>query len=128
MSDLFAALAEGEITLSGGAKSADALPWNEHPAFAGVALKHLVISADCGGRFSLHLVRLAPGASIGTHVHEGSWELHQVAGGSGSLDLDGATTPYHPGSVAVLPQGAPHAVHAGADGLQLLAVFAPPLL
>ena len=128
MNDLFTALAGGELALPGGRKSADSLPWNDHPAFAGVALKHLVTSADSGGRYSLHLVRLGPGASIGTHVHEQSWELHQVAGGSGTLDLDGAEVAYHPGVVASLPQNAPHAVHAGEDGLRLLAVFAPPLL
>jgi quercetin dioxygenase-like cupin family protein len=132
MNDLFsdfdcgsvARLADNAVTetLSG------ELSWHAHPVFAGVALKHLVTAAQTGGRFSAHLVRLEPGAEIGDHVHESSWELHEVAAGSGRCLLGGRPIDYAPGVAAVLPQDVPHSVRAGRDGLRLLAKFVPALL
>lgn len=104
------------------------LPWHAHPVFTGVALKHLVTGAQTGGRFSAHLVRLEPGAEIGDHVHDASWELHEVAAGSGRCLLAGRTIDYAPGVAAVLPQNVPHSVRAGQDGLRLLAKFVPALI
>jgi len=49
----------------------ESLPWNPHPKFAGVSLKHLVMGKDTGGRLSLHHVRLDPGCAIGDHTHAG---------------------------------------------------------
>ncbi|MEZ7197077.1 cupin domain-containing protein [Pseudodesulfovibrio karagichevae] len=104
------------------------LPWHQHPTFAGVALKHLLTGAETGGAFSAHLVQLEPGAEIGDHVHETSWELHEVASGSGECLLEGQAIPYEPGRVAVMPLKAPHRVKAGEHGLCLLAKFVPALL
>ena len=118
----------GTVNANREAKAADSLPWNPSPAFAGVSLKHLVTGAETGGRFSAHLVRLEPGAEIGEHVHETSWELHEVADGSGECLLDGQAIPYEPGLIAVMPENAPHRVRAGRDGLCLLAKFVPALL
>ena len=58
--------------------------WEEHPAFQGVALKHLLTSADSGGTFSYHLVRIAPGCEIGRHIHAAQLETHEVIAGSGA--------------------------------------------
>jgi quercetin dioxygenase-like cupin family protein len=116
------------VTADGAAKSATDLPWRQHATFTGVALKHLVTGAETGGAFSVHLVRLEPGAEIGDHVHETSWELHEVAGGGGECVLEGNVIPYAPGSVAVMPLNAGHRVRAGKDGLRLLAKFVPALL
>jgi len=128
MNTIFTAFDNGAALTRTGDAPAETPAWNPSPAFPGVALKHLVTGRESDGRFSLHLVRLDPGAEIGRHVHEGSWELHQVIQGSGLLLLDGREIPYQPGMATPLPQGEPHAVRAGADGLGLLAVFAPPLL
>lgn len=128
MNDSFASLDLGTVVRPGGHVPAEDLAWNPHPAFPGVALKHLLSGADTDGRMSLHLVRLEPGAEIGKHVHEKSWELHQVAAGSGQLLLDGRTVEYHPGVAAALPENEPHAVRAGENGLRLIATFSPPLL
>ncbi|XXJ18202.1 cupin domain-containing protein [Desulfovibrio caledoniensis] len=125
---LFTLFDNGAVTADGAAKSATDLPWRQHPTFAGVALKHLITGAETGGAFSAHLVRLEPGAEIGDHVHETSWELHEVAGGDGECLLEGSAIPYEPGRVAVIPQNAPHRVRAGKDGLRLLAKFVPALL
>ena len=128
MNDLFASLDLGTVARPGNPAQTEDLAWNQHPAFPGVALKHLLTGADTDGRMSLHLVRLEPGATIGEHVHEKSWELHQVSGGSGELLLDGRTVAYHPGVAAALPENEPHAVRAGEHGLRLIATFSPPLL
>ena len=109
-------------------RDADALPWQDHPAFAGVRLRHLVTAADTEGRLSCHIVRLAPGASLAGHVHDGQWELHEVVCGSGTAALAGRQTDYAPGVTAVIPRGTPHAVTAGDQGLCLLAKFFPALL
>ena len=101
--------------------------WEEHPAFQGVALKHFLTSADSGGAFSYHLVRIAPGCEIGQHVHAQQLETHEVIAGSGVCICDGREMPYESGAMAVLPAGVPHKVSAGADGLYLFAKFIPAL-
>lgn len=126
--ELFSLFDTGIVTAEGASASAADLPWNQHPNFAGVALKHLITGAETGGRFSAHLVRLEPGAEIGDHVHENSWELHEVAEGSGECLLLGRRIPYAPGGMAILPEKAVHRVRAGRDGLCLLAKFVPALL
>ena len=49
--------------------------WNEHRAFKGVFLKHLVKGEDTGGKFSCHPVKVESGCEIGEHVHADKWEL-----------------------------------------------------
>jgi len=127
--DALSILAQGRrIHTPAGDKDAAALPWNAHPAFAGVALKHLVAGADTGGALSCHLVRIDPGCRLASHVHAGQWELHEVVGGSGTAGLDGKAADYRPGVMAGIPQGAPHEVTAGDEGLYLFAKFFPALL
>ena len=75
-------------TLNGTQNAAD-IPWQDHPAFAGVSLRHLVTGADTEGRLSCHIVRLAPGACLAGHVHDGQWELHEVVDGAGTAELAG---------------------------------------
>ncbi|UJX42892.1 cupin domain-containing protein [Desulfovibrio sp. JY] len=127
--DTVSALAEGrQIVTVGGAKDAADLPWNPHPAFEGVSLKHLVTGADTDGALSCHLVRVAPGKTLKSHIHEGQWELHEVVSGEGVAGIDGAATRYSPGVVAVIPKGLAHEVTAGDAGLCLFAKFFPALL
>ena len=35
--------------------------WSKHPTFKGVELKHIITAKDTDGKFSYHLVRIAPG-------------------------------------------------------------------
>ncbi len=104
------------------------LPWNEHPVFKGVAMKHLVTGSETSGNISLHLVRIAPHCAIGQHNHATQWELHQVLEGSGETLLEGKSLAYTPGTVGTMPVGENHEVRAGKDGLILLATFSPPLM
>ena len=122
-------LATGRIihTITGSRQAAE-IPWKDHPAFAGVALRHLVTAADTDGALSCHIVRLSPGASLASHVHDGQWELHEVVDGSGTAALNGAKADYLPGVAAVIPRGVAHEVTAGPEGLTLYAKFFPALL
>ncbi|MDO9325123.1 MAG: cupin domain-containing protein [Methanoregula sp.] len=107
---------------------AESLPWNPHPKFAGVSLKHLVTGKDTGGRLSLHHVRVDPGCAIGDHTHAGQVEIHDVLAGSGTCTLEGRVIPYAPGIVGVMPADQVHRVEAGTAGLLLLATFSPSLV
>ena len=111
-----------------GKRSAEDLPWNPHPKFSGVFLKHLVTGNDTGGRMSLHHVRVYPGCSIGDHAHAGQVEIHDVLEGAGSCTLAGTEIDYRPGVVGIMPADIVHRVDAGDRGLLLLATFAPPLV
>jgi quercetin dioxygenase-like cupin family protein len=128
-SDNDSMLTEGRLVMTlNGTKDAAALPWNAHPTFPGVSLKHLVTGADTGGAISCHLVRLEPGCQLKSHVHEGQWELHEVVAGSGTAGLDGRTADYLPGVMVVIPKGKSHHVTAGDGGLCLFAKFFPALV
>ena len=87
------------------------LPWNKHPEFDGVELKHIVTSQQTSGQFSYHLVRIAPGKSIQNHIHETQLETHEVIAGSGVCINDGAAIPYVPGVISILPAGVPTEVN-----------------
>ena len=65
------------------------LPWNKHPTFDGVELKHIVTSQQTNGQFSYHLVRIAPGKTIGNHIHQTQLETHEVIAGSGACVNNG---------------------------------------
>jgi len=106
-----------------------ALPWNPHPSFTGVALKHLVTGAQTGGALSAHLVRIQAGCLLETHTHPGSLELHEVARGAGVCALGEKNVRYAPGVCGLIPAGVAHSVRADAgEDLYILAKFAPALL
>ena len=65
------------------------LPWNKHPEFDGVELKHIVTSQQTSGQFSYHLVRIAPNKAIGNHIHQTQLETHEVIAGSGTCVNNG---------------------------------------
>ena len=118
----------GTIHTTAGSRQAADIPWKDHPAFAGVALRHLITGADTDGALSCHIVHLLPGASLASHVHDGQWELHEVVEGSGTAGLNMKLADYLPGVTAVIPRGVPHEVTAGPQGLTLYAKFFPALL
>ncbi len=116
------------VFLPGQAIAVESQPWNPHPKFAGVALRHLVTGMDTGGRMSLHHVRIEPGCSIGDHAHEAQVESHDVLAGEGTCTLEGTKIPYIRGIVGIMPAEQVHRVDAGEQGLLLLATFSPPLV
>lgn len=106
---------------------AGSLPWNPHPKFAGVFLRHLVTGHETGGRMSLHHVRIDAGCSIGDHTHAGQVEVHDVLEGKGTCTVTGKEIPYVPGIMGIVPADTIHRVDAATEGLLLLATFSPPL-
>jgi len=64
--ELFVAFNKGRLVLVGGEAAFEQINWSKHPTFEGVELKHIVTSKDTDGKFSYHLVRIAPGKTIGT--------------------------------------------------------------
>jgi quercetin dioxygenase-like cupin family protein len=117
----------GHLLLPSGDTAFADLPWNPHPAFPGVTLKHLVSGPDTGGRFSYHLVRIDPDHAIGLHRHATQLETHEVIDGAGQATNDGVTLDYAPGVVSIVPSGVEHGVTAGPEGLVLLSKFIPAL-
>jgi len=115
------------VIAAGQTNDSESLPWNPHPKYAGVMLRHLVTGKDSGGRLSLHHVRIDPGCAIGDHTHAGQVEIHDVLSGDGSCVLNGKKIRYTPGVMGVMPADMVHRVDAGKDGLLLLATFSPPL-
>lgn len=121
----------GAASLTSPSREADlaALPWNPHPSFPGVALKHLVTGAETGGALSAHLVRVEPGCCLMEHVHAANLELHEVVRGAGTCSLAHKTVRYEPGACGLIPAGVAHSVRADAgETLYILAKFAPALV
>lgn len=69
-------------------------------------------------------VRLAPGASIGYHVHENETELYHFLSGSGVVDDNGTTVRVSAGDTIATPDGCGHSVeNDGGEDLTFLAVI-----
>jgi quercetin dioxygenase-like cupin family protein len=109
-------------------KKTGMIEWNEHKAFKGVYLKHVITGADTNGDLSCHLVRVNPGCTLDTHVHEGKMEMHQVIEGSGLCVAGGREIKYIPGAITLIPADTAHKVTAGDEGIFMLAVFSRALL
>lgn len=117
------------IVLSGTSDTdVEHIPWNPHPSFRGVSMKNLVCGSDTSGRLSCHLVRIEPGCEIGTHMHEGRIEIHEVVSGRGSCIVGDRELKYNTGVVSCIPDNIYHRIVAGEDGLCLMAKFSPALI
>ena len=90
-----------------------------------VTIRHHFAQEEFGAKVRLcATLTLPPGASIGTHQHEGEDEVYIVTRGSGVLD-DGATrTRIAAGDSVLTGKGASHAVkNDGKDDLEIIAVI-----
>lgn len=123
--DIFEEFNNGSLKMPVSTVEFSVIPWSKHPTFEGVELKHILTAKDTGGRFSYHLVRIAPNKSIQNHIHETQWETHEVIAGSGICINEGIEIPYEVGTISIMPAGIPHEVNAGEDGLYLFAKFIP---
>lgn len=104
------------------------IDWNEHNLFKGVYLKHLIKGIDTNSSLSCHLVKVNPGCSIDTHVHNGKLEVHEVIEGTGICIIGEKTVDYSTGTITLIPADIPHKVTAGNEGIYILAKFSPALL
>ncbi len=127
MKALFEKFNQGQLIIPNKVINFENVPWNKHPTFDGVKLKHIVTSNETNGEFSYHLVRIAPNKSIFNHIHELQLETHEVISGEGVCINNQCEIPYSPGVISIMPKAVPHEVHAGNDGLLLFAKFIPAL-
>lgn len=120
---------EGKVFIAGKIVDVADLPWHAHAKFSGVALKHLITGQDTEQKFSCHLVRVEKGCEIGTHIHEGKLELHEVITGKGTCLMWQQELAYHAGIAVLVPPDTPHRVIASKDeDLYIAAKFIPALL
>jgi len=125
--NLFEEFNQGKLVLPNLTVDFASIVWAKHPKFDGVELKHIVTSKDTDGKFSFHLVKIAPNKQIGIHIHETQLETHEVISGDGICVNDGVEIAYRAGVISIFPAGVKHEITAGEDGLYIFAKFFPPL-
>lgn len=121
-------IANGMIHYLNRSEPISAVEWTGHPKFKGVYLKHMIKGADTNGLFSSHLVKIDPHCCLDTHCHENQLELHEFIEGNGWCQLVEERFDVHLGKMTLIPRGQCHEVHAGENGLTLMAKFFPALL
>lgn len=119
---------KGILHINGKCIEIEKLDWNEHPAFKGVFLKHLIKGEDTNNQLSCHLVKINANCEIGLHNHVGKTELHEVIEGNGQCSIEKETINYQSGVITFIPADVNHLVKAGNEGLFILAKFFPALL
>ena len=65
---------------------------------------------DMGPEGRFILCRIAPGASIGSHVQKGSVDINYVVSGTGHAVCNGVTEQLKPGVCHVCPPGGEHSI------------------
>lgn len=119
---------KGKLYINDKCVDVGSLEWNEHPAFEGVFLKHIIKGENTNNSLSCHLVKINPYCKIGIHAHSGKTELHEILSGNGTCIIEQTTIFYKKGVVGFIPADLNHSVKAEKDGLLLLAKFFPALL
>lgn len=82
----------------------------------------VVWSLPHGGDLDANLVRLDPGATIGSHVNDEVDVMISVIAGRGELVIDDKTVELHGDVLALIPKGSRREVRADADGLTYLSI------
>ncbi len=119
---------KGKLYINDKCIDVENLEWNEHAAFKGVFLKHIIKGESTDNKLSCHLVKINPGCEIGLHNHIGKTELHEILSGNGHCSIEQTNIDYKKGVVGFIPADKDHSVKAEDEGLLLLAKFFPALL
>ena len=102
------------------------VPYEPHPTMRGVE-RRTIMDKSQAKELSFHTVRLAPGAEIAVHTHEGQAESFYVISGDGACVMDGEETPFAAGCVGYAPEGVVHGIkNTGTGPLEVLCIFTPP--
>jgi quercetin dioxygenase-like cupin family protein len=102
------------------------LPWVPHRTFPG-ADAQTIVDAQTSVDLEVKSVRVAPGAEIALHTHEGSAETFYILSGEGLICTEDEQQPCHPGVCVHARSGVVHGVKNRGEGdMRLLATFTPP--
>lgn len=72
---------------------------------------HILESDELYGAARLYtLCRLAPGHSVGSHIHIGEMEVCYFLSGTGLVETNGESTPVGPGDTNIVLDGENHSV------------------
>ena len=90
-----------------------------------VALTNFVSAAELNDKGRLFgTIRLAPGCSIGYHVHEADCELFYIVKGTAVYDDNGTKTVVTAGDVTITPAGTGHSIkNEGTEDVELVALI-----
>lgn len=90
-----------------------------------VQMRHLFSAEELGRNARLSAeITLPPGASIGTHIHEGERELFYIMSGEATLIENGEARTIRPGDASLTgPNGEHSIINQGDDPVYLLAVI-----
>lgn len=103
------------------------IPWGPHPRYEGLLLKVLVPGA-VNPALNVSRVRVDVGKRIPPHVHEDSSETFYILRGTGTCHLGDTSVPFGPGACFYAPPGLEHHLeNTGAEPVEILAIFAPPV-
>jgi mannose-6-phosphate isomerase-like protein (cupin superfamily) len=84
-----------------------------------------IVTAGQGGVANIHVAKVR---SLPPFFHTGYDEIYYILSGSGTVTLDGQSTPVRPGSVVVIPTGTKHSLQAADNQeLEILIVGTPPI-
>ena len=105
-----------------------AIDWTEHPRFRNIGMKALLTSAD-NPLAGVNVVQVPPEGIIGRHLHVKEIETVYVLAGHCVLTLGDADFAIAVGQVVAIPAGLEHALrNTGAETVELLCIFTPPLI
>jgi mannose-6-phosphate isomerase-like protein (cupin superfamily) len=90
-----------------------------------VEILHIFRSRELKGRTRLLArLRLAPGSSIGFHLHDGEEEIFYILSGRGEVSEGGPVSEVGPGDAVLTGGGQGHAIdNPGPDLLEFIAVI-----
>jgi quercetin dioxygenase-like cupin family protein len=77
-------------------------------------------------RLTFNYAKFEPGVAFTQHIHDHSEDLILVLEGGGVIRLDDREFPIETGDVILVSEGESHGTVAGADGLTVVSVQAPP--
>ncbi|MFW6170778.1 MAG: cupin domain-containing protein [Planctomycetota bacterium] len=84
-----------------------------------------IVTGGEGGIANVHVVKVARGLP---HRHQGYHEVYYFLSGTGTVTINGETSSVSPGSVAVIPAGAPHGLEATpGEELEFVIFGTPPM-
>jgi quercetin dioxygenase-like cupin family protein len=105
----------------------EAAAWETHPRFPDILMKALLTPAD-NALANVNLVRLPPGAQVSRHHHPTQVETIYQLRGRSILSVGAIDHPLRAGQMVAIPIGVEHALrNVGAEDIELLAFFTPPL-